>query len=136
MQWKDYNAKLESYNLIVKARNFLVFQGDVEAIAQKTPAELTALFENISGSAELKEEYERLKREKQVSEEQLKMAQAKKKSFTSEKKQYVLRITHSSSLICGMTMMISHSISSYSPPTNHYRYHDQVPLTEGRSREV
>lgn len=105
MQWKDYNAKLESYNLIVKARNFLVFQGDVEAIAQKTPAELTVLFENISGSAELKEEYERLKREKQVSEEQLKMAQAKKKSFTSEKKQCVLRLARSSSLIRGMMIM-------------------------------
>ena len=51
--WDKYNAKLESLDLIVKARNFLVFQGDVESIAQKTPVELAKLFENISGSDEL-----------------------------------------------------------------------------------
>ena len=51
--WDEYNAKLESLDLIVKARNFLVFQGDVESIAQKTPVELAKLFENISGSDEL-----------------------------------------------------------------------------------
>jgi hypothetical protein len=75
VQWKDYNAKLESFNLIVKARNFLVFQGDVEAIAQKTPAQLTALFETISGSADLKPAYDELRKEKQQAEEALKMAQ-------------------------------------------------------------
>lgn len=51
--WDKYNAKLESLDLIVKARNFLVFQGDVESIAQKSPLELAKLFENISGSDEL-----------------------------------------------------------------------------------
>lgn len=88
VSWDQYNARLESYNLIVKARNFLVFQGDVEAIAQKSPAQLTATFESISGSDELKDEYESLQREKAQAEERLKFAQQKKKSFTAEKKQY------------------------------------------------
>lgn len=39
-------------------------------------------------SGELKEEYDTLKREKAQSEEKLKYAQQKKKSFTAEKKQY------------------------------------------------
>ena len=39
--WDKYNAKL------------VIFQGDVESIAQKTPVELATLFENISGSDEL-----------------------------------------------------------------------------------
>lgn len=30
-----------------QARNFLVFQGDVESIAQKAPKDLTALFEQV-----------------------------------------------------------------------------------------
>ena len=83
VSWEAYNAKLESLNLIVKARNFLVFQvraprasaptcpapqlvagaaavlttctcargvqGDVESIAQKSPTDLSKMFENISG---------------------------------------------------------------------------------------
>jgi hypothetical protein len=63
-------------------------QGDVESIASRTPAELTKLFENISGSDELIAEYEELKRAKQTAEEELKFAQQKKKGFTAEKRQY------------------------------------------------
>lgn len=88
VSWDTYNAKLESLNLMVKARNFLVFQGDVESVAQRSPMQLTEMFESISGSGELKEEYDTLKREKAQSEEKLKYAQQKKKSFTAEKKQY------------------------------------------------
>lgn len=86
--WEKYNAKLESLDLIVKAKNFLVFQGDVESIAQKTPTELTRMFEEISGSAELIVEYDTAKKTKLQWEEKLKFAAQKKKSFTAEKKQY------------------------------------------------
>eukprot|EP00040_Diaphanoeca_grandis_P035198 m.220674 g.220674 ORF g.220674 m.220674 type:complete len:1237 (-) comp33325_c2_seq1:161-3871(-) len=86
--WEAYNAQLEKLNLMVKARNFLVFQGDVESVAQRTPTQLTEMLESISGSGELKEQYETLKRAKSQAEEKLKFAQQKKKSFTAEKKQY------------------------------------------------
>ncbi|KAI8611046.1 condensin complex subunit SMC1 [Chytriomyces sp. MP71] len=56
-----YNAALEEENILIKARNFLVFQGDVEAVASQSPKDLTRLIEQISGSLELKPEYERLK---------------------------------------------------------------------------
>ncbi len=35
-----YNAALVSHNILVKAKNFLVFQGDVEAVASQSPREL------------------------------------------------------------------------------------------------
>ena len=45
----DYTAALEKHNILIKARNFLVFQGDVEAIASQSPKDLTRLIEQISG---------------------------------------------------------------------------------------
>ena len=47
---KEYQAKLKSVGLLVKSRNFLVFQNEVEKIAQKSPKELTELIERVSGS--------------------------------------------------------------------------------------
>ncbi|KAG0447937.1 hypothetical protein HPP92_028092 [Vanilla planifolia] len=67
--WDDYNAKLKSLGILVKARNFLVFQGDVESIASKNPKELTVLLEQISGSDELKKDYEDLEEQKARAEE-------------------------------------------------------------------
>jgi len=58
---EDYLATLESHNILVKAKNFLVFQGDVEAIASQNPKSLSKLIDQISGSLELAPEYERKK---------------------------------------------------------------------------
>lgn len=52
--WDAYEKRLRDIGVLVKARNFLVFQGDVESIASKSPKELTQLFEQISGSDEFK----------------------------------------------------------------------------------
>ena len=52
--WDTYEKRLRSIGVLVKARNFLVFQGDVESIASKSPKELTQLFEQISGADEFK----------------------------------------------------------------------------------
>ncbi|OMO73661.1 RecF/RecN/SMC [Corchorus olitorius] len=60
----EYNGKLRSLGILVKARNFLVFQGDVESIASKNPKQVTALMEQISGSEELKRDYEELEEKK------------------------------------------------------------------------
>src|SRR5512140_1448931 len=37
---QQYNEALEAENILIKARNFLVFQGDVEAIAAQSPQDL------------------------------------------------------------------------------------------------
>ena len=45
----QYSKTLESENILVKAKNFLVFQGDVESIAEQSPKDLRRLIEQISG---------------------------------------------------------------------------------------
>lgn len=39
--FKQYEAKLASIGVLLKARNFLVFQGDVEAMARKSPKQVS-----------------------------------------------------------------------------------------------
>ncbi|KAJ7566198.1 hypothetical protein O6H91_02G092200 [Diphasiastrum complanatum] len=85
--WDDYNAKMKSLGILVKARNFLVFQGDVESIASKNPKELTALFEQISGSEELKKDYEELESQKARAEEHSVFTYQKKRTVAAERKQ-------------------------------------------------
>nr|POE77457.1 structural maintenance of chromosomes protein 1 [Quercus suber] len=67
---KQYNESLEAENILIKARNFLVFQGDVEQIASQNPKDLTKLIELVSGSLEYKADYERLQAEKEKAEEE------------------------------------------------------------------
>jgi structural maintenance of chromosome 1 len=54
VSFDTYQGQLKQIGILVKARNFLVFQGDVESIASKSPEELTKLFEQISMSDELR----------------------------------------------------------------------------------
>ncbi|KAG7329576.1 hypothetical protein KOW79_007750 [Hemibagrus wyckioides] len=53
-----YTAELEKIGVVVKARNCLVFQGTVESIAMMNAKERTKLFERISNSIELANEYD------------------------------------------------------------------------------
>mgnify|MGYP002775710628 CR=1 FL=1 len=61
--------------------------GDVESIASKNPKELTALFEQISGSEDYKKDYEDLEVQKSRAEEKSAFAYQKKRSVTAERKQ-------------------------------------------------
>lgn len=47
--WATYNAQLEKFNILVKAKNFLVFQGDVEGVASQDSRALARLIDRISG---------------------------------------------------------------------------------------
>ncbi|PWZ55017.1 Structural maintenance of chromosomes protein 1 [Zea mays] len=85
--WDVYNAKLRSLGILVKARNFLVFQGDVESIASKNPKELTALLEQISGSDELRREYDELEEQKARAEEKSALVYQEKRTIVMERKQ-------------------------------------------------
>ncbi|CAL5001681.1 unnamed protein product [Urochloa decumbens] len=85
--WDDYNAKLKSLGILVKARNFLIFQGDVESIACKNPKELTALLEQISGSDELKREYDELEEQKVRAEEKSALIYHEKRTIAMDRKQ-------------------------------------------------
>ncbi|KAK9146377.1 hypothetical protein Sjap_006280 [Stephania japonica] len=85
--WDEYNGKLKSLGILVKARNFLVFQGDVESIASKNPKELTSLLEQISGSDELRKDFEDLEEQKARAEEKSALIYQKKRTIVMERKQ-------------------------------------------------
>ena len=42
-----YTEELEKIGVLIKAKNFLVFQGTVESIAMKNAKERTVMFEDI-----------------------------------------------------------------------------------------
>lgn len=85
---QQYNEALEEENILIRARNFLVFQGDVEAIASQSPRDLTRLIEQISGSLEYKAEYEKLKAEAEEAAEQQTVQLNRRRGINSEVKQY------------------------------------------------
>ncbi|XP_043527563.1 structural maintenance of chromosomes protein 1A-like [Frieseomelitta varia] len=81
-----YMSKLRKLNLNVTTKNFLVFQGAIDSTLMKTPKEYTHMFEEISNSIELKEEYERLKNEIVKEENEIKYLYKSKKDLLSRKK--------------------------------------------------
>ncbi|XP_038220762.1 structural maintenance of chromosomes protein 1A [Zerene cesonia] len=83
----QYLAELEKLGINVKAKNFLVFQGAVESIAMKNPKERTALFEEISGSGVLKEQYELCRAEVNRADEEAQFSYQKKKGVAAERKE-------------------------------------------------
>ena len=85
---QQYNEALEAENILIKARNFLVFQGDVEAIASQSPRDLTRLIEQISGSLEYKVEYERLKEAQDEALDHQNHNLRRRRGINSELKQY------------------------------------------------
>lgn len=85
---QQYNESLETENILIKARNFLVFQGDVEAIASQSPQDLTRLIEQISGSLEYKAEYEKLQVDAERAAENQNFQLHRRRGINSEIKQY------------------------------------------------
>ncbi|CAL5012945.1 unnamed protein product [Urochloa decumbens] len=98
--WDDYNDKLRSLGILVKARNFLVFQGDVESIACKSPKELTALLEQISGSDELKRECDELEEQKARAEEKSALIYHEKRTIVMDRKQMKAQKVEAENYIC------------------------------------
>jgi len=45
---EEYSAALEKIGVLMKSKNFLVFQGQVESIAMKNAKERTSMFEEMS----------------------------------------------------------------------------------------
>lgn len=85
---QKYNSVLESHNILIKARNFLVFQGDVEAISSQSSKDLTRLIEQISGSLDYRNDYERLKQDQDKAIESSTFNFHQKRSINAEVKLY------------------------------------------------
>ena len=85
---QQYNEHLEQENILIKARNFLVFQGDVETIAIQKPQDLTKLIEQVSGSIDYKPDYDQFKTESEEAAEQQTYQLNRRRGINSEIKQY------------------------------------------------
>ena len=86
--YNAYNAQLIELNILVKAKNFLVFQGDVEAVASQSPKELSRLIDQISGSLELASEYDKAKEAQERATENATFNFNKRRGIAGEIKQY------------------------------------------------
>jgi structural maintenance of chromosome 1 len=86
--YKNYNDALQRENILVQAKNFLVFQGDVEAIASQSPKDLTKLIERISGSLELAREYDEAKKAQDKATESSTFNFTKRRGIMAEIKQF------------------------------------------------
>jgi structural maintenance of chromosome 1 len=86
--FKAYNDALQEQNILVQAKNFLVFQGDVEAIASQSPKDLTRLIERISGSLELAREYDEAKKSQDKATESSTFNFTKRRGIMAEIKQF------------------------------------------------
>jgi structural maintenance of chromosome 1 len=84
---EDYVAALAQHSILVSARNFLVFQNEVEDIANKSGRALSSLIEEVSGSAELRGDYEAALAQVRKAEQRLQLCSQKKKSIMAEKRQ-------------------------------------------------
>lgn len=83
-----YAQSLESHQILVKAKNFLVFQGDVEQVASQSPQDLSRLIDQISGSAELAQEYERCRLAQEKAIELSSLNFSRKRGIASELKHF------------------------------------------------
>ncbi|CAO1631057.1 unnamed protein product [Parajaminaea phylloscopi] len=86
--YASYNRQLEQFRILVKAKNFLVFQGDVEAVAQQGSRDLARLIDQISGSLELKDDYEEAKVRMERSHEESASAFNKRRGINGELKTF------------------------------------------------
>ncbi|CAM9228761.1 unnamed protein product, partial [Ectocarpus fasciculatus] len=85
--FEAYETVLRKIGVLVKARNFLVFQGDVESVASKSPVELTKLISQISHADEYEAEYEELLRQRNEAEENTIFSLQKKKMYATQRKE-------------------------------------------------
>lgn len=86
VSFKEYEEHLGEIGVLVKARNFLVFQGDVESLARKSPAEFVQLLEQISLSAELQEDYDEALKAKEEAEAEAMFCYNKQKGMKGERR--------------------------------------------------
>lgn len=87
VSFAQYEQALAEIGVLLKGRNFLVFQGDVESTARKTPKELVHWFEEISQSSELRESYQDAMEKMTEAEANARAASQKQKGFWKKRRE-------------------------------------------------
>eukprot|EP00166_Cyanidium_caldarium_P003139 ctg_3037.g592 len=85
---ETYLRRLQAVHLSAGPQSFLVFQNQVEEIANRSPQQLAALFEETSNSVELRDEYERLRQRLEAAQQEAAFCLQKKRGMLAERKQY------------------------------------------------
>jgi len=88
LSYKQFATELADLGINIASKNFFILQGDVESIAMQNPKQIADHIEKVSGSRELKEQYEETFKEKNKIEDDVFTAYAKKKTILFEKEQY------------------------------------------------
>ncbi|XP_043503177.1 structural maintenance of chromosomes protein 1A-like [Polistes fuscatus] len=91
VKFEFYIRELISLGLNVKSKNFLIFQGGIEAMCVINPKEISIMFDEISKSAELKSEYKTSQNEMQKCDLDFHHMIHKKKCLIVEKKRLLLQ---------------------------------------------
>uniref|UniRef100_A0A6B2KWD3 Structural maintenance of chromosomes protein n=1 Tax=Arcella intermedia TaxID=1963864 RepID=A0A6B2KWD3_9EUKA len=86
--FEDYFSALHKFNIFPKQKNFLIFQGGVEDVAQMSGKQITDLIETLSRSGELKQQYNELQIKEKEAKDSTMFAFQKRKGITAEKKQF------------------------------------------------
>jgi structural maintenance of chromosome 1 len=84
--FKQYKDALAKIGVSVDSLNFLVFQGDVEAMALKKPHQMAELLEQVSGSKELKQPYEEARKEKEEADRECTLAYEQQKALKVDRR--------------------------------------------------
>jgi structural maintenance of chromosome 1 len=84
---KEFVATLKKFKLGQRLSTFLVFQHEVDAVAQKKAREITELIEQVSGSIDCKPEYERAKKELDAANKAMAEASYEKRGAQAELQQ-------------------------------------------------
>lgn len=79
-----YVAALAAINVFVDAKNFIVFQGDVTRLANRSAKDLMGHFETISGSIDHAKDYDQLLALKSDAEQQFILVSNSRKTSVSE----------------------------------------------------
>lgn len=80
----EYARVWENEGVLARARNSLVFQGDVEALATRSPRDLARVLETVSGSDELRAPYDEAKAELDAALEEAAGNAARKRGVGAE----------------------------------------------------
>lgn len=73
--------------LTAYTKSFLPPQGDIESVAQMNPKELTSLFEAVSGSEDLRKDYDEAQAAMAAADERAALLSGRRKLLNAEKRQ-------------------------------------------------
>ncbi|KAK0172483.1 hypothetical protein PV328_005794 [Microctonus aethiopoides] len=86
---QEYHEKLNDLGICIKARNFIIYQNEINSIMSASEKERTKFFEQISHSIDYKEQYDYLKNKFDEISEKIKHYRSEKTMLTTDQKNLI-----------------------------------------------